>query len=100
MNFVQISAIGANEDSSSNYARTKALGEASVLKYFPEATILRPSIIFGAEDQFFNGRRYQQILHHIRKDGEDGRLALGDIYGQHPELWMWWNRPDRKHNQR
>ena len=50
MNFVQISAIGANEDSSSNYARTKALGEASVLKYFPEATILRPSIIYGDED--------------------------------------------------
>ena len=59
MNFVQISAIGANEDSSSNYARTKALGEASVLKYFPEATILRPSIIFGAEDQFFN--RFAQM---------------------------------------
>jgi len=53
-----------------------------------------------AEDQFFNGRRYQQILHHIRKDGEDGRLTLGDIYGQHPELWMWFSRPDRKHNQR
>ena len=53
-----------------------------------------------AEDQFFNGRKYQQILHHIRKDGENGRLTLGDIYSQHPELWMWWNRPDRKHNQR
>ncbi len=59
VNFVQISAIGANEDSSSNYARTKALGEASVLKYFPEATILRPSIIFGPEDQFFN--RFAQM---------------------------------------
>ena len=53
-NFVQISAIGSNEASLSNYARTKALGEASVLKYFPDATILRPSIIFGPEDQFFN----------------------------------------------
>ena len=53
-NFIQISAIGSNEGSSSNYARTKALGEASVLKYFPDATILRPSIIFGPEDQFFN----------------------------------------------
>jgi len=58
-NFVQISAIGANERSSSNYARTKALGEASVLKYFPDATILRPSIIFGPEDQFFN--RFAQM---------------------------------------
>ena len=35
------------------------MGEASVLKYFPEATILRPSIIFGAEDQFFN--RFAQM---------------------------------------
>ena len=58
-NFVQISAIGANEASLSNYARTKALGEASVLKYFPDATILRPSIIFGPEDQFFN--RFAQM---------------------------------------
>jgi len=58
-NFIQISAIGSNEGSSSNYARTKALGEASVLKYFPDATILRPSIIFGPEDQFFN--RFAQM---------------------------------------
>ena len=58
-NFVQISAIGSNEASLSNYARTKALGEASVLKYFPDATILRPSIIFGPEDQFFN--RFAQM---------------------------------------
>ena len=58
-NFVQISAIGSNEASPSNYARTKALGEASVLKYFPGATIIRPSIIFGPEDQFFN--RFAQM---------------------------------------
>ena len=58
-NFVQISAIGSNAASLSNYARTKALGEASVLKYFPDATILRPSIIFGPEDQFFN--RFAQM---------------------------------------
>ena len=53
-----------------------------------------------AEDQFFNGRGYQQIIHTIRKDGENGRLTLGDIYRQHPELWMWFSRPDKKHNQR
>ena len=53
-----------------------------------------------AEDQFFNGRRYQQILHAIRKDGVDGRLTINDIYSEHPELWSWWNRPDPKHNQR
>jgi hypothetical protein len=53
-----------------------------------------------ANDQFFNGRKYQQIIQSIRKDGQDGRLTINDIYSQHPELWSWWNRPDPKHNQR
>jgi len=52
--FVQISAIGADAESESDYARTKAAGEAAVLQHMPQAVILRPSIIFGAEDQFFN----------------------------------------------
>ena len=51
---VQISAIGADTDSASAYARTKAQGEAAVLQHMPGAVILRPSIIFGTEDQFFN----------------------------------------------
>lgn len=51
---VQISAIGADADSESEYARTKAAGEAGVLAHFPGAVILRPSIIFGPEDEFFN----------------------------------------------
>jgi uncharacterized protein YbjT (DUF2867 family) len=51
---VQISAIGANPSSDSNYARTKGQGEAAVLAAFPKAVILRPSIIFGPEDGFFN----------------------------------------------
>ena len=52
--FIQMSAIGANAGSKSPYARTKAEAEASVRKAVPTATILRPSIVFGAEDQFFN----------------------------------------------
>ncbi len=52
--YIQISAIGADAKSDSAYARTKAAGEAGVLKAFPGAVILRPSIIFGPEDQFFN----------------------------------------------
>ncbi|MGF1447602.1 MAG: complex I NDUFA9 subunit family protein [Pikeienuella sp.] len=52
--FVQISAIGADAASPADYARTKAAGEAAVTAAFPSATILRPSIVFGAEDQFFN----------------------------------------------
>ena len=51
---VQISAIGADAQSDSDYARTKAQGEAAVLEAFPGAVILRPSIIFGPEDEFFN----------------------------------------------
>lgn len=52
--FVQISALGANPDSPSRYAKTKAAGEAAVLDAFPEAVILRPSIIIGPEDGFLN----------------------------------------------
>jgi NADH dehydrogenase len=52
--FVHISAIGADAKSNARYARTKALGEAAVLEEFPEAIILRPSIVFGPEDEFFN----------------------------------------------
>ena len=51
---VQVSAIGAAADSPSLYAKTKAAGEAAVLAALPAATILRPSLVFGAEDQFFN----------------------------------------------
>jgi len=51
---VHISAIGADADSASTYQATKALGEAAVLEHMPNATILRPSAIFGTEDGFFN----------------------------------------------
>ena len=51
---VHISAIGADKASDSDYQRTKAEGEAAILSAFPGAVILRPSIIFGAEDGFFN----------------------------------------------
>ena len=51
---VHVSAIGVDAASASVYARTKAAGEAAVTAAFPGAVILRPSIIFGPEDQFFN----------------------------------------------
>lgn len=51
---VHISAIGADAESDSDYARSKAAGETAVQEAFPAAVILRPSIIFGTEDQFFN----------------------------------------------
>lgn len=51
---VHISAIGADGQSDSDYARTKAEGEEGVLRHRPDAVILRPSVVFGPEDQFFN----------------------------------------------
>jgi NADH dehydrogenase len=51
---IHVSAIGADMQSESAYARSKAAGEAAVRQAFPKATILRPSIVFGPEDAFFN----------------------------------------------
>ena len=51
---IHVSAIGADAVSASKYARTKAEGEAAVAAAFPGAAILRPSIVFGPEDNFFN----------------------------------------------
>jgi NADH dehydrogenase len=51
---VHLSAIGAMATAGSAYARSKAAGEAGVLAHMPGAMILRPSVIFGTEDQFFN----------------------------------------------
>jgi NADH dehydrogenase len=51
---VHISAIGADKKARARYARTKAAGEAAVLKEFPDSVILRPSLVFGSEDQLFN----------------------------------------------
>ena len=52
--FVQISAIGADAESPAKYARSKAEGEAAVRAAIPTAVILRPSVVFGPEDDFFN----------------------------------------------
>lgn len=51
---IHVSAIGADAQSDSAYARSKAAGEAAVREHFPSATILRPSVVFGPEDDFFN----------------------------------------------
>ena len=54
LRLVHISAIGADPNSRSRYGATKAAGEVAVRQNFAAASILRPSIVFGAEDQFFN----------------------------------------------
>jgi NADH dehydrogenase len=51
---VHVSAIGADPDSPSNYGRTKGEGELAVRKAFPKATVVRPSLVFGPEDNFTN----------------------------------------------
>lgn len=52
--FIHMSAIGADENSPSAYGRSKAIGEKNTKTEFPAATIIRPSIVFGPEDDFFN----------------------------------------------
>ena len=63
---VHVSAIGADPKAESRYARTKAEGEAAVRKLVPSATVLRPSIVFGPQDEFFNRfanmARYSPVL--------------------------------------
>ena len=56
---VQMSALGADSGSHSKYARTKAEGEQAARHIYPDAVVVRPSIVFGAEDQFFN--RFAQM---------------------------------------
>jgi uncharacterized protein YbjT (DUF2867 family) len=52
--FVQVSAIGADAGSSAKYARTKAMGEAAVRAALPSAAVVRPSVVFGQDDDFLN----------------------------------------------
>jgi uncharacterized protein YbjT (DUF2867 family) len=51
---IQMSALGADENSASKYARTKAEGEAAARAAFPGAIVVRPSVVFGQDDDFFN----------------------------------------------
>lgn len=51
---VHLSAIGADSSSETLYGTSKGLGEEGILQHFPDATILRPSVVFGPEDEFFN----------------------------------------------
>lgn len=95
---VHLSAIGADPESASEYARSKAAGEAGILSHFPQAVILRPSVVFGPEDMFFNrfasmsrfgpvlpvvggDTRFQPVyvddLAHAAQMGVDGTAAPG-----------------------
>lgn len=80
---VHMSAIGADPASPSVYGRSKGEGEAAVRKAFPAATILRPSIIFGREDQFVNRFagmiRAMPLLPVIRSDVKFQPVYVGDV---------------------
>ena len=82
--FIQMSALGADENSTSDYARSKAEGEKRARANFPGAIVLRPSVVFGPEDDFFNRfaalARFSPVLPLI--GGGETRFApvfVGDV---------------------
>lgn len=82
-NLVHISAIGADATSASAYARSKAEGEAAILAAVPTAVILRPSVIFGIEDQFFNRfatmARYFPLIPIVGAETRFQPVYVGDV---------------------
>jgi len=80
---VHVSAIGASGTSASGYGRSKAAGEAAVTAGFSGAVILRPSIVFGPEDQFFNRfaamARLSPVLPVIAGDTRFQPVYVGDV---------------------
>ena len=81
--FVQMSAIGADEESASVYAKTKARGEAAALGTVPEAVVLRPSLVFGPEDQLFNRfatmAKISPVLPVVGPDTRFQPVYVGDV---------------------
>jgi uncharacterized protein YbjT (DUF2867 family) len=102
--FIHVSALGAGETSPSAYARSKWAGEMAVRAAFPNATIFRPSLIFGPEDNFFNRfaalarmtpvlpligggtTRFQPVFVGDVADAVMSALALGETEGRTFEL--------------
>jgi NADH dehydrogenase len=77
---VQISGIGADPRSLSRYARSRARGEQRVRAAFPGATILRPSVVFGPEDAFFNTFAAMAQLSPALPLFGGGRMRLQPVY--------------------
>jgi len=76
---VHLSAIGADPAAASLYARSKGEGERAVRAAYPTATVLRPSVVFGAEDQFFQPvRRMRQLLPFM--PGDIGATKFQPVY--------------------
>lgn len=79
---VHVSAIGANADSSSDYAKSKAAGEAGVRRRMPTATIIRPSVVFGPEDDFFNRFAAMAALTPVLPLVDGGHTRLQPVYAE------------------
>ncbi|MCF6306254.1 MAG: complex I NDUFA9 subunit family protein [Rhodobacteraceae bacterium] len=81
--FIHISSIGADAESDSKYLRSKAAAEAAVSAAIPDAVILRPSVMFGAEDRFFNKfgtmSRYFPILPMVGADSRFQPVYVDDV---------------------
>ena len=81
--FVQISAIGADATSSSKYSRSKALGEATVKEFPGAVSILRPSLVFGAQDKFFNRfaamSRFSPVMTIVNGSARFQPVYVGDV---------------------
>jgi len=81
--FIHVSSIGADVESNSKYLRSKAAGEAAVLAAIPDAVILRPSVVFGTEDRFFNKfgtmSRYFPILPMVGADTKFQPVYVDDV---------------------
>jgi len=80
---VHVSSIGADAEAESLYSKTKALGEEGVLRHFPNAVILRPSVIFGPEDGFFNRfagmTRFGPVLPVVGADTKIQTVYVDDV---------------------
>ncbi|WBU29964.1 complex I NDUFA9 subunit family protein [Rhodopseudomonas palustris] len=80
---VHVSAIGADANSPARYARSKAAGEQAVLAAVPQATIFRPSVVFGPEDQFTNRfamlARMSPVLPLVGADTKLQPVYVGDV---------------------
>jgi NADH dehydrogenase len=77
---VQMSALGADASSASKYARTKAEGEATARRHLPSAVIVRPSIVFGQEDNFFNRFAAMATMSPVMPLPGGGRTLYQPVY--------------------
>jgi uncharacterized protein YbjT (DUF2867 family) len=77
---VHVSALGADPGSPAEYARTKAAGEAAVRAAFPSAVILRPSVVFGPEDDFFNRFAEMALYSPVLPLIGGGRMRFQPVY--------------------